>query len=88
MPPELTIDAKVEKWEELAHRYLKDAGYAPNSNQLGVAIAGMHRFAKSKRQYWLVPSGMGKSRIIAAFATIIAKAYNKKITGIYIAFSE
>ena len=79
---------QVAKWEQLANSYLTDMNYLPNNNQLGVSIAAVHKFAKYKRQFYLVPPGMGKSRIIAAFATIMSKAYKKDLTGIYIAFSS
>ena len=60
----------------------------PNSNQLGVAIAAALMFKSQKRQCWRVPPGMGKSRILAAFAVIMAKDYTKSLKKIYIAFSS
>ena len=59
-----------------------------NSNQLAVAIAATLHFSKHKRQLHIVPPGMGKSIIIAAFTTIIKKAYQKELSAIYIAFSD
>ena len=62
--------------------------YTPNNNQLGVAIATALLFPKEKKQCWLVPAGMGKSRIIAAIVTIINKAFENELKTVYIAFSS
>ena len=68
--------------------YLNDMDYAPNDNQLAVAIAAALMLPKSKRQIWCVAPSMGKSRIIATFATIVAKKFKKDLEEIYIAFSS
>ena len=46
------------------------------------------RISKQKRQCWVVPSGMGKSRVIAVIATILLKAFRKELKTIVIAFSS
>ena len=37
-------EKKVSAWKEKAESNLIDAGYGPNSNQLGVAITAIHKF--------------------------------------------
>ena len=88
MPENAEINwTKVNKWSELVNAYLKDMEKEANSNQLALAISATLQFSKHKRQLYVVPPGMGKSIIIAAFTTIIKKAYSKELTAIYIAFS-
>ena len=74
--------------KDKALKNLIDAEFKPNNNQLGVAIAAIHKWVKEKFQFWKCPPGMGKSRIIAAFITIMCSEYNTAIKTVYIAFSS
>jgi len=62
--------------------------YEPNNNQLGVAIAAALKFRSQKKQCWLVPSGMGKSRIIASIVTIFQSFPRSELKAVYVAFSS
>lgn len=66
---------------------LTDMNYVPNNNQLGVAIAAKIKYAKKKKQLWIVPPGLGKSRIIAVIATIFKDKYDQ-LSRICIMFSS
>ena len=88
LPYEQFSEVRKGRWEALVRANLVDMDCEPNSNQLGVAIAAALKFKKEKRQCWRVPPGMGKSRILAAFAVIMAKDYTRSLNAIYIAFSS
>ena len=69
---------------------LGELNMSPNNNQLGVAVATRIIFkGKSKKKVFIVvPPGQGKSRIIAAIATLFFKEKPDKLKKIHVIFSS
>ena len=78
---------KAKLWEELMLPQLRDLRYAPNVNQLGVAIAATLQFATKKRQFWQLPPSAGKSRAISAIVAIFHDVH-PEVENIHIVFSS
>ena len=84
---ELTVEAKVDQlfpkdkmiydqqlvrtWKEFVQTTFKDIDLKPNSNQLGTAIVAAYSLNQCTRQFWIIPSGMGKTRVIASAIAIM-----------------
>ena len=79
----------MKQCEQLDHKAqisLAKSNFGPNNNQMAVAIAAFMLKSKSKKQIWLAPPGMGKSRMIAA--TIWLFAQQPKVDKILLVFSS
>ena len=50
-----------------------DIDLKPNSNQLGTAIVAAYCLTRFTRQFWIIPSGMGKTRFLASTIAIMHK---------------
>ena len=75
LPPKL-LDAFVSKQSRLKQIFAQ-VDYAVNNNQFAAAVAALCD-KKSKRQFITVPSGMGKSRIIAAVLALKSMMHDTK----------
>ena len=78
---------KVQSWIKEIPTKLQEYDYEPNNNQLAVAIAIKLQFDRKRKMFVSVPPGKGKSRIIAALATLFMME-RKDLSTIHIVFSS
>ena len=82
------ISISTDKAKQIKAIILKRLGFINleiRNNQLAVAVAALSQLGRYNHQFWVVPLGMGKTRIILAIVCGIEEIY-KQVNKFYVVF--